>query len=151
MSLTILRTAKADDIETMWRIDKECFEEEIAFTPDIFYYHLLVKSDPAFIAEKNHKVVGFVLTSHNENGAGLIVTIDVVKSARRKGVASLLIEKAENAHTKKGALLMRLQTGITNDKAIAFYNKHRYSNLGVIKNYYGQGKDAFLFEKRLNR
>ena len=140
--------ATAQDINAMWEIDKLCFEPEIAYTADVFYYHLLVNRDPAFVARgAGEKVVGFVLTAMEPRKKGTIVTIDILPEWRQKGVGSALMALAESALLKRGARKIVLQASVKNSAAISFYEKLGYKKTKTIKDYYVPGKHAFQFEK----
>jgi len=133
----------------MWRIDQICFDEGIAYSPDIFYYLLLIKSDPAFVATEHGEVVGFVLSARDKKRTGQIVTIDVLPSHRKNGIGSELMKLAENSLSGLGIKTVKLQTAVNNEGAIAFYNRLGYSQQGLLKKYYGTNGDAFLFSKEL--
>jgi ribosomal protein S18 acetylase RimI-like enzyme len=45
---------------------------------------------------------------------------------------------------------MVLETATTNKPAIALWNKHGYRQTVIIKNYYGDGLDAFEMQKQLS-
>ncbi len=148
-SITI-RPAIALDVRQMWEIDQACFDPDIAYSMDIFYLHLLVNRDPAFVAcESSGKIVGFLLTSQDKRRGGQVVTIDILPPWRRQGLGSKLIKLGEEAMRGRGAKKMALQTDVGNASAISFYGKHGYKNVKTLKNYYSHGKHAYQFEKPL--
>ncbi|MDH5541605.1 MAG: GNAT family N-acetyltransferase [Nitrospinota bacterium] len=134
----------------MWRIDQVCFDEGIAFSPDIFFYHLLIKTDPAFVAVEGRKIVAFILTARERNNSGQIVTIDVLPAHRKRGIGRKLMELAENSLSEAGVKTIKLQSAVDNSVAISFYKKLDYTQKGLLKNYYGNSGDAFLFTKELS-
>lgn len=143
------RPAEGADINVMWEIDQLCFDSDLAYPADIFYFHLLVNRDPAFVAQdKDGKIVGFVMTAMKERKTGTIVTIDVMSGWRGKGMGTKLMGLAEAALTGRGAKKITLQTSVENTGAMKFYEKLGYENKKKIRDYYVKGKDAFLFEKR---
>jgi len=145
-----IRPAATRDINSMWEIDQACFEPDIAYSVDIFYFHLLVQRDPAFVAfDSGGKMAGFVMTSREARGKAMVVTIDILPPWRGKGLGSRLIVMAEEAMKTRGAKKMVLQTAVDNAPAMAFYEKHGYKNVKTLKDYYGKGKPAFQFEKPL--
>jgi len=133
----------------MWRIDQVCFDEGIAFSPDIFFYHLLIKTDPAFVAVEGVKIVAFILTARERNNSGQIVTIDVLPAHRKRGIGRKLMELAENSLSEAGVKTIKLQSAVNNSVAISFYKKLDYTQKGLLKNYYGNSGDAFLFAKEI--
>ncbi|GMT41727.1 MAG: ribosomal-protein-alanine N-acetyltransferase RimI [bacterium] len=146
-SITI-RRAEVDDIQAMWEIDRECFEPGVAYSIDIFYYYLLIDREPAFAALDGGKLAGFVLTSKTEQTAGQIITIDILPKWRRAGIGSKLMAVSEEALVQRGATVINLQVAADNGAAIEFYKKLGYRKENFIKNYYGNGKDAYLFIKK---
>lgn len=145
----VYRQAEPDDIERMWEIDQICFKPGIAFTPDIFYYYLLIQHDPAFVAEADGEIVAFVLCARDEDGTGMIVTIDVLEKYRRKGIGHALMEMAEGIMFKRKNPKIVLQVSVDNKNAISFYGKLGYRETGAIRDYYGEGGHALTFEKEL--
>ena len=143
------RQALPGDIERMWEIDQECFKPGIAFSPDIFYYHLLMERDPAFVVKVEGEIVAFVLCARDEDGSGMIVTIDVVEEFRRDGIGKTLMKMAENAMSLKKIPNVVLQVSVDNKSAISFYENLGYRETGSIRDYYGKGGHALTFEKSL--
>lgn len=145
----VIRKAGVEDIEKMWKIDQVCFDQDIAYTPDIFFYHMLIKCDPAFVAMDGGAVVGFVLTSRENSKTGIIVTIDVLPEQRMSGIGTSLMDRAEKAQADLGVKTISLQTPVDNEGAISFYLKRAYEKHGLVRGYYGSGRDAFLFIKNI--
>jgi ribosomal protein S18 acetylase RimI-like enzyme len=142
------RPASGEDINFMWEIDQLCFDSDLAYPADIFYFHLLVNRDPAFVAQDEAgKIVGFIMTSMEPRKTGSIITIDVMPDWRGKGVGKKLMGLAEEELKTRGAKKIILQTAVDNIDAIGFYKKLGYKEKKRIKDYYSAGKDAFLFEK----
>jgi ribosomal-protein-alanine N-acetyltransferase len=125
-----------------------CFDSDLAYPVDIFYFHLLVNRDPAFVAQdESGNIVGFIMTSMESRKTGSIITIDVMSDWRGKGAGKKLMTLAEDELKARGAKRMILQTSVDNAVAIGFYEKLGYQMKKRIKDYYSAGKDAFLFEK----
>jgi len=91
----------------------------------------------------------FVLTERSGKVAH-IITLDVLERCRRRKIASLLLDAAEREAACRGAQRMVLETATTNKPAIALWNKHGYRQTVIIKNYYGDGLDAFEMQKQLS-
>lgn len=142
------RSAVVEDIRAMWEIDQKCFEPGVSYTVDVFYYHLFVNCDPAFVAlDGGEKVVGFVLTSKKARGRGQIVTIDVLQEWRRGGIGAELMALAERALALDGASSCEIQVAVDNKPAIEFYRKLDYRKRRLLKHYYGREKHAYLYVK----
>src|SRR5262249_57814600 len=87
------------------------------------------------------------------SGSGSVVarlySIAVAPHAGGRGVASMLIDAAEEASLARGARLMRLEVHHANHAAISRYRKSGYREFGRYRAYYEDGGDALRFEKRL--
>jgi len=146
------RSAGVEDIRAMWEIDRKCFKPSVAYTVDVFYYHLLISRDPAFVAlDDGETVVGFVLTSKKARGVEQIVTIDILQEWRRMGIGARLMALAEQALARRGAISFELQVASDNKPAIEFYRKLGYRKQRLLKHYYGRDENAYLYVKKAIR
>jgi [ribosomal protein S18]-alanine N-acetyltransferase len=154
-----LRVASPDDLETLWRIDQQCFPAGISYSPEELKFFMrrrgaftLVAFNPISIdqsaPEAHDKIAGFIIADAGR--IGHIITIDVVASARRSGVGSQLLCAAEERLRQAGSHAVDLETATTNRAALAFYKRHGYEVIDTITAYYSDGGDAFLLRKPLN-
>ena len=75
---------------------------------------------------------------------GEIVSIAVDKGWRGKGVASALLNYAFSEYRLK---VWQLEVSEANKSAISLYHKFGFKKSRIIKNYYGQGRDAIQMRK----
>ena len=102
------------------------------------------------------EVVGTVqvnlVTPPNQPHRGDIAKLLVRRSARRRGIAALLMEAAESEALAEGKTLLVLDT-VTGDSAERLYERLGWSRVGVIPDYalYPDGRlcDTTVFYKRL--
>jgi len=80
---------------------------------------------------------------------GHIITIDVLREARRHHIGSALLAAAEEKLRATKCRTVRLETAVDNASAISFYKRHAYDVIKVIPLYYSNGLDALLLEKNL--
>lgn len=144
-----IRAGRPGDAARMWEIDQACFEPGVAYPMDIFYYHLMITRDPAYVAVAGDVIIGFVLTSKAGRLKGIIVTIDILDGWRRQGLGSSLMNFAENSFKRRGCGSVQLQVAVDNNAAIGFYEKMGYKRKKLLRDYYGPGKDGRLFSKRI--
>jgi [ribosomal protein S18]-alanine N-acetyltransferase len=145
MKITLRNYVRAD-FETLYEIDQQCYEREIAYSrPDLHDYLHMPGSD-CIVAEADAGVAGFLIASH-EDALGHIVTIDVLPAYRRQGVAARMLAEAEARLAANGVRQIGLETATDNGSAIAFWQKHGYRTRGVIKGYYPNGRDAYSMSK----
>jgi ribosomal-protein-alanine N-acetyltransferase len=147
-SKLLLRPFRPADLDTLWRIDQECFPPGIAYSRSELVHY--VKQHGAFtvVGEKDGVITGYVVAESRGN-RGHIITIDVLPPARRGGLGSKLIAAAEEHLRAAGCSTVSLETAVDNDAALAFYERHGYAVVGTIPRYYAASLDALRMEKQL--
>lgn len=103
----------------------------------------------AAIPSAQGDVAGFIVAETDGRASGHIVTIDVVRTARRSGVGSLLLQAAEDRLRVVGCLSIELETAVDNLSALSFYKRHAYSVIKTFPRYYSNGVDALVLRKGL--
>jgi len=157
----IIRDFQPDDFDTLWRIDQDCFPPGISYSrPELKAYMrsrgsftLIAVNDATSNSSRSaaadSSVAGFIVAGADDRGWGHVITIDVVKAARRSGVGSLLLQAAEDrmgaAHGRK----VELETAVDNVSALSFYKRHGYSVVRIYPGYYSNGVDALVLQKEL--
>lgn len=108
-----------------------------AWKADAIAALLMADTAIAFVAtmEQAHRPVGFVIGRLLVDEAE-IVTIGVVPSARRKGVASALLEGFETAAANAGAVRVILDVSEANPAAQALYRGAGYGQIATRPAYY---------------
>jgi [ribosomal protein S18]-alanine N-acetyltransferase len=147
-SLPQLRSYRASDFETLYRIDQVCFPEGIAYGRFEMKVYLRAEGSYCLLAESGGNVAGFILAELAPD-EGHIITLDVLEIYRRQGIGSLLLAAAEKEAASRGGKRMVLETATSNKAAIALWREHSYRQLGTIEDYYGRGRDAFRMGKEL--
>ena len=156
----------------MWSIDQHCFPPGISYSrtelksyirrrgsftlvavntaPEAMADSDLRKDDKksAAIARTNPAIAGFIVTEAGR-GAGHIITIDVIATARRFGVGSLLLRGAEDRLRFAGCRSVELETAVDNGSALSFYKHHGFTVIGTFPRYYSNGVDALILQKTL--
>jgi ribosomal-protein-alanine acetyltransferase len=143
-----LRSYLPSDFETLYRIDQICFPKGISYGRFEMKVYLRARGSYCLLAETGGNVAGFILAELAPD-EGHIITLDVLEDYRRQGIGSLLLSAAEKEMVSRGGKRMVLETATINTAAIALWKKHGYRELGIIKNYYGDGLDAFRMGKEL--
>ncbi len=99
-------------------------------------------------AEIGEQLIGFVAADERKSqNLAWIATIAVDPNYRRRGIGSLLMQKAEDV-VKVGR--MRLSVRASNLIAIQLYQKRDYEQIDVWPKYYSGGEDAVVMEKILD-
>jgi ribosomal protein S18 acetylase RimI-like enzyme len=143
-----LRTFNPDDFDTLYEIDQACYELEVAYSKRELRAYLRFTGSDCLVAETETQIAGFCISARREE-SGYIVTIDVLPEFRRDHVGTKLLTEIERRLAANGVREVALETATDNDSAVAFWTKHGYRKLGVKKDYYPGGRDAFAMSKTL--
>jgi GNAT superfamily N-acetyltransferase len=90
-----LRDYHRSDFELVWELDQECFPPGIAYSRSELRAFLSQKTAEAIVAERDGRVVGFVLVWRRSGIDGHVITLDVAASARRQGLGRRLLVELE--------------------------------------------------------
>jgi [ribosomal protein S18]-alanine N-acetyltransferase len=143
-----LRVYQAADFEALYAIDQACYAPGIAYSKRLLRWFLRLPGAECLVAEAGGQVAGFILAEHTDEYAH-IITIDVLAAQRRRRVGSALLEAIEESLTTRGVRHVELETATDNDAAIAFWQKHGYRTVAVLKRYYLGRLDAYSMHKPL--
>ena len=144
-----LRPYNSEDLETMYQLDQECYPPGIAYSRRELKWYLRLPGADCLVAEQGGALTGFIVTER-EDDLGHIITLDVAESQRRRGVGSALLAAAEARMLEAGVRRVSLETATDNAPAVAFWKKHGYRTVAVLKNYYMDKLDAYEMHKRLS-
>lgn len=145
MVITI-EDALKQHLDKMYEIETNCFEKE-AFTKQQIAYLLDDYNSVSLIAKLDNEIVGFIIGRievGRKSLMGHILTIDVLPTHRRKGVAQKLLEEMEKIFKEKGANVCYLEVREDNIGALSLYQKTGYKKIGKLKNYYGKAHGICL-------
>ncbi len=137
-----IRTCSVKDIERILEIEYDSFEHPY---PEYVFQEYL-DSDLFLLAENEDDIIGYIISDVREN-EGIIISIAVDTSFRRKGVGKRLIDKTiEKLSTEYIVLTVR----VSNEGAQKFYKKLDFEELYVINEYYDNDEDAIVMGKKLS-
>lgn len=145
-----IRPWRPSDFETLYRIDRACYAPGIAYSRRTLRSFLNLRESHCWVACFEEEIAGFVVAFWEADN-GHVITIDVVESARRRGVGAALLATAEREMARCGVSRVDLETATNNLPAIAFWTKHGYRVVGIHPGYYMRGMDAYLMSKHLAR
>ncbi len=153
----VIREFQAEDFNTLWRVDQECFPPGIAYSKQELKSYVRHRGSFTLVAEDAGeakdsakdagKAAGFIVV--HGGPAGHVITIDVVAAARRLGVGSMLLQAAEDRLRAAGSQTVGLETAVDNLTALSFYKRHGYSVIRTWPRYYPNGVDALVMKKEL--
>jgi ribosomal-protein-alanine N-acetyltransferase len=147
MALT-LRSYEPRDFAALYRLDQSCFPAGISYSKTTLRYFLTIPSADCVVAVEDGKIAGFVVSEENPPLAH-IITLDVEERHRRRGVATALLQKIESNLAARAVRSILLETAITNEAAVAFWQRYGYRIEATLKRYYLGRLDAYEMRKVL--
>ena len=149
-----IRRATVDDLLKMQQTNLLCLPENYQFK--FYIYHYLSWPALLHVAEDhNGKIVGYVLAKLEDEDIkpgevqGHITSISVLRTYRRLGVASKLMNHAINMMQEYfDADFVSLHVRVSNRPALHLYHKNLgFDVRGVEKEYYADKEDAYKMRK----
>jgi ribosomal-protein-alanine acetyltransferase len=141
-----MKTASIRDLDSLYAIEKVCFEAE-AFTRQQIASLLTDYDSMTLVAHESERIKGFVIGRlHVERNAltGHILTIDVLPDFRRHRIGTELLREMERLFRNKGAKDCRLEVREDNSAALGLYQELGYEPIAKLTNYYGSAHGIFL-------
>jgi ribosomal-protein-alanine N-acetyltransferase len=133
------------DINDLRKLEEVCFEGDSWPLIDL----IAVLTMPKIVRLKavvNGKMAGFIAGDPQaREKLGWVSTLGVFPEYRRMGIAEKLLERCEE---ELNFPRMRLSVRRTNEPALKLYRKAGYQMVDVWRNYYHDGEDALVLEKK---
>jgi ribosomal-protein-alanine N-acetyltransferase len=149
----VLREYRGADLNEIVELDESCFAEEFRFDRRSMKDYAEARDAISLIAEKDGRIVGFVIVHVDQTAAGwrgYVVTLDVAAEFRRMGQAARMMQAAERMAVSVGVQQMELHVFTENEAAIRFYERMGYERVKRLQRFYGAaGLDAFVYRKTL--
>lgn len=141
----MIRDVVADDISSVLKIEKESFSRP--WSKEDFEIELTRKRSCFRLLEIEGEICGYfvVYTVLDESE---LADIAVSPCHRGKGYGRLLLADAIKSAGK--ATVMFLEVAVENNSAISLYETVGFEKVGNIKDYYGQGNDAYIMKLNIN-
>jgi len=143
-----LREYRQGDLDAMYALDVECFEPAFRFSHRAMRGFAEAQGAMSVLAVSEGNLVGFCV-AQMEDQVGYVVTLDVAAPWRRKGVARSLMAALEEKVSVAGGRAMALHVFTGNQAAIRLYEGIGYGRVGTTEGFYGPGRDALVYGKRL--
>ena len=141
-----IETATIKQLDQLFQIEEQCFDQE-AFSRHQIAYLLTDYNTIAFVAKVKQVIAGFIIAQvevEENTEFGHIITINVVRNFRRKGVGKRLLIEIETILKQKGVEQSRLEVREDNHSAINLYQTLGYKTIGKLENYYGKKHGVYL-------
>lgn len=144
-----IREYRHSDFNALCAIDRMCFSESIAYSPEEMILGLTQPGAFALVAEENGHLGAFALFCLERRHLGHVITIDVLPEFRRLGLGRRLMALGEERLKNHGVSRLVLEVDVCNEQAIAFYERLGFAMRRRLRAYYSNGADALLMEKYL--
>jgi [ribosomal protein S18]-alanine N-acetyltransferase len=137
-----------DDIQQIQEIENYSFNEFDAYTREDFkrWYHY--NPDLCLVAEIEGKIAGYVMTRILP-AQGDLASMAVHPEYKRCGVAAALFQKTVEIVKAYGKKRITLEVRKTNTSGLAFWTKMGFGEYGHEPDFYDDGEEAILMEKRI--
>ncbi len=144
------RLADRTDVTALTELEERCFSSDRLSRRSFLR---MVATDRAWllVAERGDgELLGYALVLfHRGTSLARLYSIAVDPAARGRGVAEVLLQRAEEAAAARGRVFMRLEVNAGNHGAIRLYEKLGYQRFGVYVDYYADHADALRMQKRI--
>ena len=144
-----LRPFRGADLGALAAIDRDCFPPGISYTRTELLGFIGLRNAKTWVAEAGGEILGFVVGERQLRQVAHIITIDVIKSWRRRGVGARLLEAVEDWARKLGLSTVYLETAEDNIPAQRLYQQRGYKQIETLRDYYARGLDARVMAKQL--
>ena len=144
------------DLLAVAQLEKECFAEawsENALAESLaeanYVFFVAVVSKPSCMADEKdtEEIAGYVgayLAGLVDNLAFSITNVAVFSSYRRCGAANQLMKALDAFAQEKNLYGITLEVRVSNNAAIALYEKNGYEKSGIRKGFYSKPKEDAL-------
>lgn len=143
-----LRHALASDIPALLGIEERGFVTDHLTRRS--FHHMITKANALVLVELHADVIaGYAMVAfHAGTPLARLYSFAVDPSFRGRGVATRLLNAAEQAAIARDCTGLRLEVRRDNTPAIALYMGNGYREFGVHTDYYEDHMDALRLEKR---
>jgi ribosomal-protein-alanine acetyltransferase len=149
-SQVIVRAARTEDVEHAVSLEQTCFNTYCLSKRQLQYLRAS-KTAVFLVAEDAGQVVGqgIALVKHHKNGAsGRIYSLAVKPECRGKKIGQKLLARMLEDLATRGARRIYLEVEASNESAIRLYERTGFRNIGLLPDYYGEGRNGvhMMFE-----
>ncbi|KAI0831875.1 acyl-CoA N-acyltransferase [Trametes gibbosa] len=150
-----LRVARAEDLQGMQACNLQNLPEN--YTMRYYLFYLLSYPQVSYVAEDEGKIVGYILARmedevpDGEEPRGHVVSISVLRSYRRLGLAKkLMVQSQEAMSGAYRASYVTLHVRKSNRAAFRLYRDALgFSVFETERSYYADGEDAYVMRRSL--
>ncbi|HXE57185.1 MAG TPA: ribosomal protein S18-alanine N-acetyltransferase [Gemmatimonadales bacterium] len=144
----LIRPARESDARALCEIERRCFSDP--WSPGGFREILRDRHAFGLVAEQGARPLGYVI-GRAVSGEGEILNLAVAPEARRRGIASALLDAGLAWLERRGAAEVFLEVRESNAAALALYRRHGFAPVGQRSAYYRNPvEDALVLRRALS-
>jgi len=119
------------------------------YNPSLFNYFHETFPQGFIVAEKNHKIIGFIVGIPTSLTNARILMISISETNRRQKIGSELLKQFLKKISDHNIRNIELEVRTDNDKAVKFYQKHGFNITGKLSKFYQNEEDAYTMKKNI--
>jgi len=143
----LVREFKPVDMFSVIKLASETLTER--YNPSLFNYFYESFPEGFIVAEKDHRIIGFLIGVKINLKLSKILMLAVLKPYRRQKIGSELLNKFLNKIHIQNIKIVELEVRTNNRNAIKFYQKHDFKIKEKIKEFYQSGENAYTMIKEI--
>jgi ribosomal-protein-alanine N-acetyltransferase len=136
-----IRQGDLSDLKAVLEVERSSFTRP--YGEEVFHYFLSHYPDGLLVAEEDGRIVGYILYMVDGCEA-CIISLAVHPRWRRRGIGGRLLNEALARIKPLNPERIVLQVGTENQAALHLYRSRGFRPVRRLKNYYGDGGDAYL-------
>lgn len=146
----IIRDAVRRDVDQLLRLENQSFDSD-KLSRRSFNYMIGKANALLLVAELEQQIIAYVLVLYSQGTSlGRIYSLAVSPDHKNKGLASKLMQAAEQHALQDGRSFLRLEVRPDNVAAIRLYEKLGYKQFEIKTDYYEDHADALRMMKVLH-
>jgi len=143
----IIRNVEPTDIFAVIKLTHETLTER--YNPNLFNYFYETFQQGFLVAEKNSKIIGFIIGIKTSPDSVRILMLGVSSNHRQQKIGTNLIKRFFEIMYENNVKKIDLEVRTNNEIAIKFYKKLGFNIGNVIPMFYQSGEDAYSMSKFL--
>ncbi len=119
------------------------------YNPSLFNYFYETFPEGFLVAEKLHKLVGFIVGVKINSESARILMLSVSEKHRKQGIGSKLLSYFLKELSIQNIKFIELEVRTNNNEAIKFYQKHGFDIENIFYKFYQTGEDAYVMKRTI--
>ena len=142
-----VRRFRSTDMFSVIKLSSDTLPER--YNPSLFNYFYETFPQGFIVAEKAHKIIGFIIGVKTNPKKAKILMLSVSELHRKKNIGSLLLNRFLEEISKENIKHISLEVRTDNEKAIRFYQKHDFKISEKLTEFYQNGEEAYTMRRDL--